>query len=109
MEAAALDPSYIISSSEPVPTSNESGDNPPHAKAKKRYEEIVSDRFLCTQEHPTQDEPEPIVFALTEEGLTLIGADEARSQVAPNLAESVAASRGRSEPPSERVGFGRTL
>ena len=49
MEEAELSPGYIVASSEPVPASNDKGDNPPHAKAKQRYEEIANDKFLCTQ------------------------------------------------------------
>ena len=37
---------YIVSSSEPIPSRNQSGDNPPHAKAKNRYEEVVETRSL---------------------------------------------------------------
>jgi hypothetical protein len=46
----------VVSSSCPVPASNNPGDNPPHAKAKARYQEIV-DQFLCTMERPTSDHP----------------------------------------------------
>jgi beta-lactamase superfamily II metal-dependent hydrolase len=34
IEAAASSPGYIVASSEVIPVSNQSGDNPPHAKAK---------------------------------------------------------------------------
>lgn len=105
MEKAGLEPGYIVSSSEPVPSSNKSGDNPPHAKAKKRYEEIVPDEFQCTQEFPSEDDPKPIVFELTGDGLSLVDSEE-RSKAGASLAASVAAARGRAEPPQERVGFG---
>lgn len=73
IEDAANEGAYIIASSEPIPASNKAGDNPPHAKAKARYEELVeADHFLCTQEHGEADAPEPIVFALTSDvGLEL--------------------------------------
>jgi beta-lactamase superfamily II metal-dependent hydrolase len=70
---AASESAYIIASSEPIPASNKAGDNPPHVKAKARYEELVeADHFLCTQEHREAGAPEPIVFALTPDvGLEL--------------------------------------
>ena len=36
--SAAESPNQVVASSNPVPSSNEKGDNPPHAKAKKRYD-----------------------------------------------------------------------
>lgn len=57
---------YIIASSEPIPGSNQPGDNPPHAKAKARYRELVGPGdFLCTQEHGDINDPELIIFTLT--------------------------------------------
>ena len=48
------------------------GDNPPHAKAKARYIEIdLVEQFVCTMEWPETDEPQPVVFVLDEDGLTL--------------------------------------
>ena len=109
MEKAADDPGYIVASSEPVPKSNKSGDNPPHAKAKRRYEEIAPDGFLCTQEHPNEQTPEPIVFLLDDDGFRYVqpGGDKAKSK--NDLAEATKAARGGSEPPTERVGFGKYL
>ena len=107
MESAALNPGYIVASSEPIPSSNKPGDNPPHAKAKNRYQEIVPDEFLCTQEYPDESAPHPMVFALTADGLRLVeGAAEGKAR-GERLTASVAAARGRATPPQERVGFGR--
>ncbi len=67
-------PGYCVSSCEPVPSSNKKGDNPPHAKAKRRYEEIVdAGHFVVTQEHPNEDSPEPITFEATADGLVFTG------------------------------------
>ena len=69
-----VDPGYCVSSCEPVPGKNKKGDNPPHAKAKRRYEEIVDDgHFLVTQEHPEKGAPEPITFEATADGLVFTG------------------------------------
>ena len=48
-----LSPGYIVASSPEFPGKNSSGDNPPHRKARNRYEEIVNDQFVCTGEVST--------------------------------------------------------
>jgi beta-lactamase superfamily II metal-dependent hydrolase len=64
---------YIVASSEPVPATNKSGDNPPHAKAKARYTELGIEEFLCTQEHGDIESPSPVIFSLTPDvGLELL-------------------------------------
>jgi hypothetical protein len=113
IEKAAGSPAYIVASCEPIPSSNKPGDNPPHAKAKARYEELVeSGNFLCTQEHPNQTAPEPIVFRLGETELEYVAPAEAKTQKSEDrstsaLSAGVAAARGAPEPPKDRVGFGR--
>ncbi len=59
---------YIVSSSEIIPADNDKGDNPPHAKAKNRYVEVVNENFFCTHEHPDEKNPEPIIFRLNDDG-----------------------------------------
>jgi beta-lactamase superfamily II metal-dependent hydrolase len=73
-ERHARDHAIIVASSMPVPFRNSAGDNPPHAKAKARYLQIVDgeDRFICTQEWPDPDQPCPVVFGLSAGGLTLL-------------------------------------
>jgi beta-lactamase superfamily II metal-dependent hydrolase len=97
---------YIISSSEPVPESNQSGDNPPHAKAKRRYEEIVPNDFICTMEHPNEKNPEPIIFELTGSGLTYTDPSGKKKSYTDKIGAAVAAARGEHEPPTSRTGFG---
>ena len=109
MEEVADDPGYIVASSEPVPKSNKSGDNPPHAKAKSRYEEIAPNGFLCTQEHPNEEDPEPIIFHLDDNGLEYLQPEGGESKNKDDLAEATKVARGGNEPPTERVGFGKFL
>jgi hypothetical protein len=59
-EAAQVPGAFIIASSPAIPESNSPGDNPPHAKARHRYEEIVSGQFLCTGEYSTPENMRPI-------------------------------------------------
>ncbi|MBK8945359.1 MAG: hypothetical protein IPM32_08830 [Ignavibacteriae bacterium] len=98
--------SYIIASSEPIPTTNKTGDNPPHAKAKNRYEEIVSKEFICTMEHKGEDEPQPIVFELDGDNLKLKNEKKKMNSIKETLGGSIVAARGNHEPPSTRTGFG---
>ena len=65
-ERHARDGAVIVASSMPVPARNDPGDNPPHAKAKARYLQIVDDagHFVCTGEWPDADQPRPVVFGL---------------------------------------------
>jgi hypothetical protein len=112
IEKAAGTSPYIVASCEPIPNSNQPGDNPPHAKAKARYEEIVeAGHFLCTQEHPSEDAPEPIVFRLGDIELEYVapeGAGKAQKSkdLGSALAAGIAVARGMAEPPRDRVGFG---
>ncbi|MCY3852913.1 MAG: hypothetical protein OXG03_05000 [Gammaproteobacteria bacterium] len=99
---AACDPGYVVSSSEPIPASNQPGDNPPHAKAKQQYQRIVPNEFLCTHEHKNQDDPEPIIFEVSEAGFAYVGQSES-SKPMSNTLESAG---GNAIPPATAVGFG---
>ena len=57
----------VVSSSE-ADFSDEKGKNPPHLKARQRYEEIVDseDHFICTHEHGG-----PVSFDINSEGCSL--------------------------------------
>ena len=124
------DRAYIIASSEPVPASNEPGDNPPHAKAKTRYQELGIEAFLCTQEHGGTEAPQPIVFTLTpgvglelqplhslqeeddEKGLrgigtlAALGAGLALGVGIPLVRAAIKRARGAEAAPVKPVGFG---
>lgn len=69
MEDAAGDHGWVVASSVAVPTSNQDGDNPPHAKAKARYEEIAPNGFLCTGDDEESDDP--ISFEVNADGISL--------------------------------------
>jgi hypothetical protein len=103
IESVMAEDAYIIASSEPIPATNEEGDNPPHAVAKARYEEIAATAFLCTQENPNSDSPEPLIFRIRDGGIELM------SEVAKSLSslsESIRRARGSDTPPKDTVGFG---
>ena len=98
---------YIISSSAPVPSSNKSGDNPPHARAKNRYCEIVEDgNFICTQEHPDEESPEPVVITVSDEGCELESDNGSGSKNSMDVATAVETARGRGSTPTSPTIFG---
>jgi hypothetical protein len=108
LETPQLDIGYIVASSPEFPASNSSGDNPPHVKARNRYEEIVNTAFLCTGEYSTPENLRPIIFSVNENGVFLDDDDyEVSDGARETLAAAVAAARGRAAPPTAKVGFGR--
>ena len=101
------DDGRIVSSSE-ADFSDEEGKNPPHLKARQRYEEIVlsEDHFTCTHEYG-----EPVALKIDKEGCVLqeVEATESQNCDSPNKAtveDAVREARGSSAPPAQEVGFG---
>jgi hypothetical protein len=95
----------IVASSEAIPAQNKKGDNPPHAKAKQRYEEVAEGQFLCT--HENSEDSEPLIFDVVDGGITFVGEEAVADVSVDKIAAAVATSRGSDEPPSEKVGFGQ--
>jgi hypothetical protein len=61
---------YIVASSSPI--QDDDCDPPCHA-AKVEYESIAKDakgKFLCTGEHPSEKNPAPMEFTISEQKLT---------------------------------------
>jgi len=101
---SAAPEAVVVASCEPVPATNKPGDDPPHADARKRYEEMV-DEVIVTGEHPNEANPEPAVFELTGDGLTRRAA-EGEARQAQTVREAVRDTRGAAVPPTQLVGFG---
>ena len=96
---------YIVSSSLSDFT-DEDGDNPPHKKARKRYEAIVkAGQFICTHEYPDKKKPYPMVFIIDSEGFSIEEKRE-KGQGPAALAATVAAARGSKQPPKVQIGQG---
>lgn len=105
--AAQLSPGYVVSSSNEFKYRNNPGDNPPHQVARRRYEEIVNNDFVCTGEVSTPDHVRPIIFTATQFGMALAGEDFEMSESAEaTLANAIAAAEGNDAPPAGKVGFG---
>lgn len=103
LEALQIGDGIIVSSSASIPASNASGDNPPHAKAKARYEEIARGGFVCT--HDDGGHSEPLRFEMLDSGFSFDG-EIAASEGGGALAGAVNDARGGEATPADKVGFG---
>ena len=97
MGDAAIEPNRVVSSSNTVPSTNKTGDNPPHAKAKTQYE-TITESFLCTM-----DQDEPIVAELDDQEIVFAGAATATI----SASEAADKARGSKEPPQSAHTYGR--
>lgn len=108
LDAQQLSPGFIVASSSAIPGTNSSGDNPPHAKAKNRYSEIVNDDFICTGEYSTSKNMRPVIYTLSGNTIAQVGKDYTLAEATKeDLAKAIAAARGSNNPPAGKVGFGR--
>ena len=104
-DAAQVGDGIIISSSEEIPSSNKKGDNPPHAKAKARYQEIAGGEFLCT--HEDGEAGEPLKFMSIDGDINYDAEGATAVAKSDDLQAAVDDARGGDEPPAGKVGFGR--
>lgn len=94
-EKYARDGAAIVASSAVIPSSDTDGANPPHRVAADRYRDYA-DRFICTMEWPSVEDPSPVVL-----GIDMNGAQIVEDQVVELSAKSAAvvkasgARRGR--------------
>jgi hypothetical protein len=94
---------YVVASANCIPSSNSDGDNPPHAIAKERYEEIASGGFVCT--HDDGGYAEPLKFNVTGSEIDYAH-EKGLAKSAGALAAAVKEARGSDGTPSTKVGFG---
>lgn len=107
IEAAASGDAYIVANSPPIPDKDEEGANPPHLIAAQRYRELVpAGHFLCTGEHPSEEAPEPIVFEIDSDAVTLRTAATVAATASSAVPGAVDQARQATRPPAGAVGFG---
>ena len=83
------------------------GDNPPHKKARKRYEGIVkAGKFICTHEYPNKDNPEPFICTIDEKDGFGVEEKRKKEQGPAALAAVVESARGHKQPPKVQIGQG---
>lgn len=102
LEAVKRDEDGMVIASCESNFSDEDGKNPPHLRARKRYEEIA--KFKCTHEHPDTKNPEPIVFELTDDGIRRPAEATAKASA---VFTALTKAKGSSSTPTQAVGFGR--
>ena len=104
----AADEAWLVASSSPIPASDSKGADPPHRKAWNKYEEIFgADRCVCTGEHGSEDDPDPVVFAAGDDdcGYAKPSGAAAAALAASALIGAAAAARPKSRP-VDRKGYG---
>lgn len=92
-ERHARDGGVVVASSQPIPSLDTHGANPPHKKAADRYKDYA-DRLICTMEWPTSEAPKPVVFAVDSTGAHIVENDVIELSVR-EAAVAKAAGRGR--------------
>ena len=97
MDKASVKPNRVVSSSNPVSSSDKVGDNPPHAKAKTQYE-TITESFLCTM-----DQDEPIVAEIDDKKVVLAGVAAA----ATTASQAADEAQGSNETPGSAHTYGR--
>jgi beta-lactamase superfamily II metal-dependent hydrolase len=75
LEASANAGARVVSSSYPFREKDEPGNNPPHLKARDRYNEITDEPLVCTMEHGSVDAPSAVVFEVDTAGIRMLDAD----------------------------------
>lgn len=70
-EQHARDGSAVVASSGEIPTSDVANANPPHRMAADRYKEYAN-RFICTMEWPSVEDPSPVVLGVDENGAQIV-------------------------------------
>ncbi len=98
-----VDAGYIVASANCIPASNKDGDNPPHAIAKARYQELAVGGFVCT--HDDGGHAEPLKFTVNGTSIEYAQTDSKKKGTS-SLAAAVSAARGSDATPSTKVGFG---
>lgn len=112
-EKEKLSPAYVVASCD-LPFTDKSGSNPPHSKARRRYEEIVDNgHFLCTHEHGDKQKPERIEFTLDDDGVhykELEGSSESGSRSSNGESKKrigeAASELARRSTPTVHTGYG---
>jgi len=104
IDAAAGETGWVVVSASKIPSSNKAGDNPPHAIARDRYQEVAPNGVLCTGDDEGSDDP--IVFEANADGISLYSATTVpESSVA---ASAITDARGGDAAYGKHVGFGQT-
>lgn len=84
--------SVVVASSQPIPSFDTTGANPPHKVAADRYKDYA-ERFICTMEWPSVEAPSPVVLAIDSTGARIV--EDAVVELASKSAVLIHAKRSR--------------
>lgn len=86
--------SVVVASSHPIPSADLADANPPHKMAADRYKDYA-DRFICTMEWPSAEDPSPVVLGIDANGAKIV-----EDEVVELSAKSVAVAKAAGRKPS---------
>lgn len=102
----AAEGAWVVASSPPVPASDTDGADPPHRVAWDKYEEIFgADHQVCTGDHGSEEDPDPVVFNVGGEVCGYLKPSTDAALAASALIGAAAAARPRPRP-TDRRGYG---
>ena len=97
---------WVIVSAPPIPASDTDGADPPHRVAWEKYAEIFGkDNQVCTGQHGSEDDPDPVVFGTGDDNCGYLKPSTAAALAASSLIGTAAEVRPRPRP-TERRGYG---
>ena len=102
----AAEDAWVVVSAPPIPESDTDGADPPHRVAWGKYAEILgSDHQVCTGQHGSKDDPDPVVFGAGDDDCGYLKPSTAAAIAASTLVSTAAAARPRPRP-TDRRGYG---
>lgn len=102
----AAENAWVTVSAPPIPASDTDGADPPHRVAWDKYAEIFGkDHQVCTGQHGSKDDPDPVVFGAGDDDCGYLKPSMATALAAAALIETAANVRPRPRP-TERRGYG---
>ncbi|WP_420638134.1 hypothetical protein [Candidatus Poriferisocius sp.] len=106
LTANAADGAWMVASAPPIPSSDTDGADPPHRVAWDKYSEIFGvDHQVCTGEHGSEINPDPVVFGVGHESSGYLKPSTDAAIGASALIGAAAAARSRPRP-TDRRGYG---
>ncbi len=102
----AAEDAWVVASSPLIPASDTDGADPPHRVAWDKYEEIFgADNRVCTGEHGSDEDPDPVVFDVGGQACGYLKPSTDAALAASPLIGAAAAARPRPRP-TDRRGYG---
>ena len=102
----AAEGAWVVVSAPPIPASDTDGADPPHRVAWDKYGEVFgSDHQVCTGQHGSKDDPDPVVFGVGDDDCGYLKPSTAAALAASALITTAGKARPRPRP-TDRQGYG---